>query len=159
MTIFEMFFCQAKDYHLSYHFASEGGDLTTTTAAPVFLINSKRVFLSKLTSVVLSMLVPPCLFYICHLYQAGGCPENWQELEITQDSGEVSHLAPSIPSIISLSSTLTNPSPPIYHLSSSLSLSFIRTLERCLINSIIILNPDQPFSSHLFIIILQHVIL
>ena len=26
---------QAKDYHLSYHFASEGGDLTTTTAAPV----------------------------------------------------------------------------------------------------------------------------
>jgi len=45
---------QAKDYHLSYHFASEGGDLTTTTAAP-----------------------------------AGSCPENWQEMKITQDSGEI----------------------------------------------------------------------
>ena len=29
---------QAKDYHLSYHFASEGGDLTTTTAAPVISV-------------------------------------------------------------------------------------------------------------------------
>merc|ERR1711990_1397846 len=45
---------QAKDYHLSYHFASEGGDLTTTTAAP-----------------------------------AGSCPENWEEMEMTQDSGEI----------------------------------------------------------------------
>jgi len=45
---------QAKDYHLSYHFAAEGGDLTTTMAPPV-----------------------------------GGCPDNWEELEITQDSGEV----------------------------------------------------------------------
>ena len=29
---------QAKDYHLSYHFASEGGDLTTTTPAPVISV-------------------------------------------------------------------------------------------------------------------------
>ena len=32
---------QAKDYHLSYHFAAEGGDLTTTTAPPV--ISFKRI--------------------------------------------------------------------------------------------------------------------
>ena len=76
---------------------------------PRYLINSKTVFLSKLTLVFLSTLVPLCLFYYCHLNQAAGCPENWQELEITQDSGEV---APSIPSS---SSTLTNHSPPIHH--------------------------------------------
>ena len=33
---------QAKDYHLSYHFAAEGGDLTTTTAPPVICL--KRIF-------------------------------------------------------------------------------------------------------------------
>ena len=29
---------QAKDYHLSYHFAAEGGDLTTTMAPPVICL-------------------------------------------------------------------------------------------------------------------------
>ena len=33
---------QAKDYHLSYHFAAEGGDLTTTMAPPVICL--KRFF-------------------------------------------------------------------------------------------------------------------
>ena len=33
---------QAKDYHLSYHFAAEGGDLTTTRAPPVICL--KRFF-------------------------------------------------------------------------------------------------------------------
>ena len=37
---------QAKDYHLSYHFAAEGGDLTTTTAPPV--ISFKRISVEKI---------------------------------------------------------------------------------------------------------------
>ena len=31
-------YLQAKDYHLSYHFAAEGGDLTTTMAPPVIYL-------------------------------------------------------------------------------------------------------------------------
>ena len=42
---------QAKDYHLSYHFAAEGGDLTTTTAPPVICL--KRFFVEhKVAEVV-----------------------------------------------------------------------------------------------------------
>ena len=79
--------CQAKDYHLSYHFASEGGDLTTTTAAPVFWSEWKTVFLSVEIWVFLSICGKCCSLH--HLNKAGSCPENWQEMKITQDSGEV----------------------------------------------------------------------
>ena len=43
---------QAKDYHLSYHFASEGGDLTTTTAAPVIsVLLSIHTFLASFLNI------------------------------------------------------------------------------------------------------------
>ena len=54
------------------------------------------VFLSVQCLVFLSVHVAPYSIYNWHLNKAGSCPENWEEMKITQDSGEVTNPIPKI---------------------------------------------------------------